>query len=270
MYIPENRLPVTGSRFFVCGFLCAKVCLAHLIVMQQRARVAGHGDAPVFEHVGTVGDGQRHFRVLLHEQDRDAALVHGPDDIKDLLDQHGGQTHRRLVHDDELRRAHDGATHGDHLLLAAGECARKLLCAFLQAREALIHVLQIRFNYYSLFASAKKNDVTFEYIIRELYRLTGNVEASFSSKMLATIDASKPVWDKYVLQNLGLELTGKTPNEKLDNAVALYRQIERWYSEYLGTFESRDNIDTFNRMLPDYKWVSDVKKIDCLLWSMRE
>lgn len=40
----------------MCGFLCAKVCLAHLVVMQQRARVAGHGDAPVFEHVGTVGD----------------------------------------------------------------------------------------------------------------------------------------------------------------------------------------------------------------------
>ena len=96
------------------------------------------------------------------------------------------------------------------------------------------------------------------------------MEASFSSKMLATIDASRPVWDKYVLQNLGLELTGKTPNEKLDNAVALYRQIERWYSEYLGTYEARENIDTFNRMLPDYKWVSDVKKIDCLLWSMRE
>lgn len=127
-----------------------------------------------------------------------------------------------------------------------------------------------RMHYYSLFASAKKDDVTFEHIIRELYRRTGNVEASFSSKMLATIDASKPVWDKYVLQNLGLELTGKTPNEKLDNAVALYRQIERWYSEYLGTFEARDSIDTFNRMLPDYKWVSDVKKIDCLLWSMRE
>ena len=51
------------------------------------------------------------------------------------------------------------------------------------------------------------------------------MEASFSSKMLANIDASKPVWDKYVLQNLGLELTGKTPNEKLDNAIALYRQI---------------------------------------------
>lgn len=127
-----------------------------------------------------------------------------------------------------------------------------------------------RMHYYSLFASAKKDDVTFEHIIRELYRRTGNVEASFSSKMLATIDASKPVWDKYVLQNLGLELTGKTPNEKLDNAVALYRQIERWYSEYLGTYEARENIDTFNRMLPDYKWVSDVKKIDCLLWSMRE
>ena len=79
-----------------------------------------------------------------------------------------------------------------------------------------------RQHYYDLFAKAKTERFSFEQIITELYRLTGNVEASFSSKMLATIDASKPIWDQYVLQNLGLELMGKTQEEKLQNAVALY------------------------------------------------
>lgn len=65
-----------------------------------------------------------------------------------------------------------------------------------------------RQHYYDLFAKAKTERFSFEQIITELYRLTGNVEASFSSKMLATIDASKPIWDQYVLQNLGLELMG--------------------------------------------------------------
>ena len=33
--------------------------------------------------------------------------------------------------------------------------------------------------------------------------------------------------------------------------------------------DARNNIEGFNRLLPDYAWVSDVKKIDCLLWSKR-
>lgn len=123
--------------------------------------------------------------------------------------------------------------------------------------------------YYSLFIQAKANDFSFEKIITELYRLTGNVEASFSSKMLATIDASKPIWDQYVLQNLGLELVGKTQDEKLHNAIVLYSAIIDWYAGYLATDEAKQNIKEFDLLLPRYSWISNIKKIDCLLWSMR-
>ena len=126
-----------------------------------------------------------------------------------------------------------------------------------------------RRHYYDLFAKAKTEQYSFKQIITELYRLTGNVEASFSSKMLATIDASKPIWDQYVLQNLGFELMGKTQEEKLQNAVALYAQIVNWYTDYLTTDEARKNIREFNRLLPEYAWVNDTKKIVCLLWSKR-
>ena len=87
--------------------------------------------------------------------------------------------------------------------------------------------------------------------------------------MLATIDPSKPIWDQYVLQNLGLELIGKSQEEKLQNAVALYDRIVKWYKEYLTTSEARENIIDFDRLLPEYAWVNDTKKIDCLLWSKR-
>ena len=126
-----------------------------------------------------------------------------------------------------------------------------------------------RQHYYDLFVKAKVERFSFEQIITELFRLTGNVEASFSSKMLATIDASKPIWDQYVLQNLGLELTGKSQEEKLQNAVVLYDRIVRWYEDYLATDEARENTSEFDRLLPDYSWVNDTKKIDCLLWSKR-
>lgn len=126
-----------------------------------------------------------------------------------------------------------------------------------------------RQHYYALFCKARDEHYSFGQIITELYQNTGNIEASFSSKMLATIDASKPIWDQYVLQNLGLALTGKTKEEKLQNAVRLYDSIVAWYEEYLKTDEANENIKAFDRLLPYYAWISNTKKIDCLLWSKR-
>ena len=116
--------------------------------------------------------------------------------------------------------------------------------------------------FYDLFVRANAEEYDFARIITELYHATGNVEASFSSKLLATINPGKPIWDQYVLQNLGLTLTGKTQEEKLANAIMLYAAIEQWYARYLLTSEAKENIRLFDRMLPDYTWVSDVKKID--------
>ena len=106
-------------------------------------------------------------------------------------------------------------------------------------------------------------------MIKELFDRTGNVEASFTSKMVATLDETKPIWDQYVLLNLGLELKGKTPEERVKKTVDLYHRIECWYAEYLLTDEAKENIAVFDSALPSYAWVSDVKKIDCLLWSNR-
>lgn len=72
-----------------CLYSRAEIGLADLIIVQQVACAAGHGNPAVFEHIGTVGDGERHLRVLLHEQDRDAQLMHRADDGKHLLHEHG-------------------------------------------------------------------------------------------------------------------------------------------------------------------------------------
>ena len=123
--------------------------------------------------------------------------------------------------------------------------------------------------YYSLFLRARTEALDFSQIVTALFQATGNVEASFSSKMLATIDPTKPIWDQYVLHNLGLKLTGTTQEEKLNNAILLYGVIEKWYLDYLKTAEALENLNTFDRWLPEYKWISNVKKIDCLLWGKR-
>ncbi len=124
--------------------------------------------------------------------------------------------------------------------------------------------------YYKLFERAKNEHYSFADVIGCLYVETGNIEASFSSKMIATIDPDKPIWDQYVLQNLGLELRGKNPRERVENAILIYDRIETWYGDYLATEEAQRNIAEFDRWLPSYSWIPEIKKIDYLLWSRRE
>lgn len=87
--------------------------------------------------------------------------------------------------------------------------------------------------------------------------------------MLASIFPEKPIWDRYVVQNLNLKLEGATKQEKLENAIALYADIEVFYTDFLKTDKASECIRVFDRVLPNYKWISAVKKIDCILWSIR-
>ena len=125
--------------------------------------------------------------------------------------------------------------------------------------------------YYTYFEKAKNANPSFEDIITYLFEKSGgNVEASFSSKMLATINKEKPIWDQYVIQNLNLQLSGKTKEEKLKNAIHLYDEIEQWYAKFLESEKGKECVSTFNRFFPEYEWISDTKKMDTILWSLRK
>ena len=123
--------------------------------------------------------------------------------------------------------------------------------------------------YYELFEQIKTETPTFASILTYLFDRTGNIEPSFSSKMLATIFPEKPIWDRYVVQNLNMELIGSTKQERLDNTIVLYADIEKWYEDFLKTDKAQECIEIFDRVMPDYKHISNIKKIDSILWSIR-
>lgn len=132
-----------------------------------------------------------------------------------------------------------------------------------------------RENYYQIFESnkartntARTNTVTFENILCNIYVYTDKTEASFASKMLATLNPDMPIWDSKVLNILGLQLIGDSASEKQDCAIKLYDEIVAWYHEYLSTNEAKKNIELFDRFLPEYTWLTEVKKIDYMLWSL--
>lgn len=128
-----------------------------------------------------------------------------------------------------------------------------------------------RKNYYSIFQKYRYNDaVTFEEIFSSIYAVTGRMEASFSSKMLAFINPDRPIWDSRVLQYLGLKISGPDCADRQERIIDIYGQIEDAYSDYLQTGEASDNIRLFDKWLPSYRGISDVKKIDCFIWGMQE
>jgi len=57
--------------------------------------------------------------------------------------------------------------------------------------------------------------VSFGELLLRLFQKTGQIEASFVSKMPASIDPDQPIWDSMVLKNLNLKLRGKSSEIRL-------------------------------------------------------
>ncbi len=124
--------------------------------------------------------------------------------------------------------------------------------------------------YYDFFEKSKGNiDITFSEILYYLFEHTGQIEHSFSSKMLSTINPKMPIWDVYILNHIGLELSGKTKEQQLINRVELYDFIIHWYEEFLISPDGIQCIQHFNNLMPNYNWLTDVKKVDYIIWGVR-
>lgn len=114
---------------------------------------------------------------------------------------------------------------------------------------------------------ARRGNVSFGEILFRLHQATGQVEASFASKMMATLNENMPIWDAKVLGALHLRLAGKGADERLSNAVVLYDRICAWYREFLGTDEAKEMLRRFDEGFPEFQSMSPTKKVDFLLWA---
>ena len=120
--------------------------------------------------------------------------------------------------------------------------------------------------YYGYLEQQKNNAaLTFEDVLTYLYENTGRVEASFSSKLLATIRPELPIWDTFVLKNLGLRAPYYKCKDRLKRVAALYDQICQWYQ----TEDAADCVAEFDRQYPNTN-ITETKKADFILWQRRE
>src|ERR1700674_2003777 len=111
---------------------------ADQIVVLELGRGAGQPDAPDLEQVGAVDDVEHLGDVLLDDEHGETLGADATDEIEHLLDDQGGETCGRLVHQQEFRARHQGAADGDHLLLAARQGAGELARALREPREQVI------------------------------------------------------------------------------------------------------------------------------------
>lgn len=132
-----------------------------------------------------------------------------------------------------------------------------------------------RKKYYDLMLNQKNNKFEFKKLLEELYEVNQAVSVSFVSKLMAAINPDLPIWDSFVLKNLGLDkqwnkYSFKNKDIRIEKAAEIYEQIKTIYSDFLKSEEGKKCIKKFDELFPDYKEkISDVKKIDFWLWSKR-
>ena len=88
-------------------------------------------------------------------------------------------------------------------------------------------------------------------ILGELRRATGRWEASFASKLLATVDPGMPVIDSVVLRTLGLRLPPLLGAEDRAAGIeAVHRALAAEFAAFLPTKEGRYLVASFRQMYP--------------------
>ena len=116
------------------------------------------------------------------------------------------------------------------------------------------------------------SDITFEEIFKQISRVphkwgdgsrTTN-DASFASKMLATINPNYPILDSNVAKALGFNYHAKS----MQYCIEIYNELTENVHSFLQTNGGAKCVKEFDRMCPNFTDISPVKKIDLYLWKM--
>jgi hypothetical protein len=124
-------------------------------------------------------------------------------------------------------------------------------------------------EYYSFMESRKRASVRFEDVLDHMNIVLKRYEPSFSSKLAATLDPNEPVWDKYVLQNTGQKAPYYSARDKVEKAKNVFEKIREWYKKHMQSPEGKMMVEVFNDMIKEHEKITDLKKVDFVLWKTR-
>jgi hypothetical protein len=110
--------------------------------------------------------------------------------------------------------------------------------------------------------------VDFRICLTRLQSVTDRIEASFASKLLATLDPNLPVIDKIVLGHLGLRLPSWGVPDRTEKTTSVYRSLTDTLAQYIIPAPGKRAIAAFRAAYPETQ-ITDVKIVDLILWQTR-
>ena len=137
------------------------------------------------------------------------------------------------------------------------------------------HFYRVRRNqkwqtaFYETFSEAKKTQADFREICATIYRKTGRWEASFASKLAASLDPRQPVIDSVVLSNLNLKLPSAKSHDRLSAICELHESLLAKLNALAVDPIGIQIIDRFKQRYPDAN-LEEIKILDLVLWQLRE
>lgn len=126
-----------------------------------------------------------------------------------------------------------------------------------------------RESFYDIFENSRDSSCTdFKTVLEQIYERTNRVEASFTSKLIATINPNLPVLDKFVLDNTNLKLPYNGAKNRLNKIVKIYSELIEKFDHFKKTENGKYLVLKFQKEFPNYK-ITETKMIDLVLWQSR-
>lgn len=141
--------------------------------------------------------------------------------------------------------------------------------AFYRVRQRQLPWYQ---SYFQIMQDYKGKSPSFDQILTELQTRIGNntYEPSFASKLVATLNPWMPVWDTHILRNTGHNPPSYSSRTKHVDAILAYASIVTWFNSFMTSTNCRAWITLFNDNVNGYYKITDIKKIDFILWQTRK
>ena len=124
-------------------------------------------------------------------------------------------------------------------------------------------------HYFRLMEQMKNSqEVNFRMVLGQVRLIQNTYEVSFSSKQLHTLNPRCLIWDSVVTgRHFGIKVP--TSRENREEACSKrYEEYEEKFLKFLSSEEGQLIIRLFDGKFPD-SGISDVKKIDFILWQDR-
>jgi len=123
-------------------------------------------------------------------------------------------------------------------------------------------------QFFDLLVSVRYAPMVFSDALDELHNRTRCVEASFASKLVASVNTDLPVIDKYVLLNAGLRLPYPSHSARIAEIKRLYAKLDSMMRSFLGTPDGRHLVAEFG-VRYSTTLISEIKMLDFVLWQTR-